>query len=129
MGYRILVIDLARCASGDRFYDALYAVLNLPSSWGRNRNALREAFEEISVPSPGGIVLAFDNAHRLPAEELKHLVEDLAAASRHHLLHGNRLICIIRTDHQLSRIEIQCVGAERSPNEPASAKTPAAPGG
>lgn len=117
LGYRVDRIDLAKCNSGQRFYDAMSAALEFPSFFGRNRNAFIDVMRDLDIPEQGGRVIVFMNAHRFPQSELADLVEDLASTARTHLLLGKRLISIIQTDRKDQQFEATSVIALLNPRE------------
>jgi RNAse (barnase) inhibitor barstar len=109
--YQIDTFDSGSWASKEVAFDELAARLEFPDYFGRNLDALNDSLGELPVPMDSGRVVVlerFDQLYARTPEWAWTLLDVFADQSRSHLLFGERLIVLLRSDDP--RLSIRPVG-------------------
>lgn len=99
--YVIDGFDCSHWQTEEHMHSDLAATLVFPDYYGKNLDALNDCLSDMEIPETGGRVLVFQNFDRFGQkfEKVAGTVLDIIAEkSRHFLLFGERLICLVQSN-------------------------------
>jgi len=108
-------VDASRWAVASDAHDDLKRVLQLPSYYGRNLDALNDCMQDLIIPDAGGmaIVLAqYDDFARRDARVARGILDVIARGARFLQVFGKTLVALVHTkDPDLDFRELGAVTA------------------
>ena len=98
-GYKIEELECSSWHSEQAMHEALASALHFPSYYGRNLNALNDCLcDDLGISPSTGLAVVFHHFDRFAkvSQSAHSVVHTFAAASRHHMLLGERLLLLLQ---------------------------------